>query len=321
MTFPVRLVCLLLLAAAIGTAGCQQHSSEPLRIVSSPWAGYEPLYLARDLGYLDPISVRITELPSANITLESFSNGSADIATLTLDETVTLLAKGKKLRILLVLDVSNGADAVVAKPEIGSLLALKGKRIGMENIPLGAYLLNRMLQAAQLAPEQVQVVPMPEDKHEKAYLQGKIDAAVTMEPYKSKIVQAGGVVLFDSSRIPDEIFDVVVVREEIYASRRDDLCRLAREWFHTLDYVKANRDEAYRRMSKRMGVDAKTFAASMAGIKVPSREDNRRLLGGRSPALLAPAQRLVDIMLQAHMIPTSVNMATALDPEFAECLK
>jgi len=70
-------------------------------IVSSPWAGYEPLYLARDLGYLKDPSVRITELPSSNLNMQAFVNGSADVSTLTLDETLTLLAKGRKLRILL----------------------------------------------------------------------------------------------------------------------------------------------------------------------------------------------------------------------------
>src|SRR5512135_2890896 len=93
-----------LLAIAACLAGCQPPA-EPLRIVSSPWPGYEPLYLARDLGYLKETSVRITELPSSNLNMEAFSNGSTDLSTLTLDETLTLLAKGQKLRILLVMDI------------------------------------------------------------------------------------------------------------------------------------------------------------------------------------------------------------------------
>jgi NitT/TauT family transport system substrate-binding protein len=279
------------------------------------------LYLARDLGYLNKASVRITELPSSNITLEAFSNGSADIATLTLDETVTLLAKGKKLRILLVMDVSNGADAVVAKPGIKSLAELKGKRLGMENIPLGVYILSRILEVAGLTTADIQVVPMPEDKQEKAYLQGKIDAAITMEPYKTKLTQAGAHVLFDSSRIPDEIFDLVVVREEAYKTRRDELCQITRQWFRTLDYVQANQQDAANRMSKRMGVDMEIFRASVEGIKVPSRQENQRLLGGKTPALLVPAGRLVEIMLRAHMIPAPVDIATAIDPGFEACLR
>ncbi len=309
-----------LLAIAACLSGCKPPP-EPLRIVSSPWAGYEPLYLARDLGYLKESSVRITELPSANITAEAFSNGSADIATLTLDETLTQLAKGQKLRILLVMDISNGADGVVAKPGIKSLADLKGKRVGMENIPLGAYILSRVLDMSGLKATDMDIIPMPEDKHEKAYLQGKIDAAITMEPYKTRITKAGAHVLLDSSQIPNEIFDLILVREDVYQTRRDDLCNLTRQWFRTLDYVQANQKDAYARMGKRLGTNEEDFRTAMGGIKVPSRQENQQLLGGNAPTLLVPARRLAEIMLRGHMIPEPVDIAASIDPGFASCLQ
>lgn len=311
----------LLLIVFVCLPGCSQSPSEPLRIASSPWPGYEPLYLSRDLGYLSEASFRIIELPSSNVTLEAFTNGSADIATLTLDETVTLLAQGRNVRILLVMDVSNGADAVMAKPSIRSLAGLKGKRLGMENIPLGVYVLSRVLQLSGLTAADIEVVPLPEDKHVKAYQQDKIDAVITMEPYKTRLAQAGAQVLFDSSRIPDEIFDLIVVREDIYKTRRAELCQLARQWFRTLDYVQANPEDATRRMSKRMGVDMATFREAMDGLKVPSRLENRRLLGGKASALLIPARRLTEIMQRAHMITVPVDVSVAIDPGFEACLQ
>lgn len=300
---------------------CSPPPSEPLRIVSSPWPGYEPLYLARDLGYLKESAARIAELPSSNINFEAFKNGSGDVATLTLDEVVTLLAEGWKLRVLLVMDVSNGADAVVAKNNIKSVAGLKGKRLGMENIPLGVYILNRMLEIARLKATDIKVVPMPEDKHEDAYRKGKIDAAITMEPYKTRMLQAGGHVLFDSSQIPDEIFDLVVVREEVYLARHNDLCNLVQQWFRTLDYINANPQEAAARMGKRLGVDAATFLALMNGVNVPDRKENQRLLGGTSPALLVPAMKLAEIMRREHMIDGQADFAASIDPGFAACLK
>jgi NitT/TauT family transport system substrate-binding protein len=311
---------LVLLAVAVFLAGCQPPS-EPLRIVSSPWPGYEPLYLARDLGYLQEDSVRITELPTFNLNMEAFSNGSTDLSTLTLDEVVTLLAKGQKLRILLVMDISNGADAVLARPGIKSLADLKGKRVGMENIPLGAYILSRILDKSGLKATDMTIIPMPEDRHEKAYLQGKIDAVITFEPHKTKITKAGAHVLLDSSQIPDEIFDVIVVREDVYQTRRDDLCHLVKQWFRTLDYVQANQKDAYTRMAKRLGTTEEDFRTAMAGIKVPLRRENQQLLGGNTPTLLAPARRLSDTMLRGHMIAEPVDIAASIDPGFASCLQ
>jgi len=310
----------VLLAAAAFLAGCQPPP-EPLRIVSSPWAGYEPLYLARDLGYLKEDSVRITELPSSSINMEAFSNGSADISTLTLDETLTLLAKGQKLRILMVMDISNGADGVIARPEIKSLADLKGKRVGMENIPLGAYMLSRVLDMSGLKATDMTIIPMPEDKHEKAYLQGKIDAAITMEPYMTRMTKAGAHILLNSSQFPDEIFDLIVVREDVYKKRRDDLCHLTRQWFRTHDYIQANQKDAYARMAQRLGTNEEDFRTALAGLKVPLRQENQQLLGGNTPALLAPARRLADIMQRRHMIPEVVDIASSIDPGFASCLQ
>lgn len=309
---------LFLLLAAL--AGCKPEA-DPLRIVSSPWPGYEPLYLARDLGYLNEKQVVLKELPSANITMESFTNGSADIATLTLDEALALLAQGKKVRILAVMDVSNGADAVMAKPSVKTLADLKGKRIAITNIPLGVYMLSRTLDAAGLKAKDVTVIPLPEDTHEQAYRQNKVDVAITFEPFKTRLAQAGAHVIFDSSKIPDEVFDLLLVSEETYQSRRKDLCTLTQQWFRTLDYVKANTAEAQAKMSKRLGMDPALYQGMMDGLKVPSREENLRLLSGNNPAMLEAAKKLAKVMQDAGLINTPVDPATMMAPDFlSSCL-
>ena len=310
----------LILLLAANLQGCQPVP-DPLRIVSSPWPGYEPIYMARDLGYLNEKQVILHELPSSNITLESFSNGSADVATLTLDETLTLLSQGKKVRILAVLDVSNGADAVMAKPHVKRLADLKGKRIAIINIPLGVFLLSRTLDAAGLKAKDVSVILLPEDKHEKAYLQGKIDAAITFEPFKTRLSQAGAHKLFDSSDIPNEIFDLLVVSEEVYLTRRKELCNITQQWFRTLDYVQANMLDSRQRMSKRLGMDPGLYQGMMDGLLVPGREENLRLLSGTNPSILKPAQNLTSAMLVAGLIPAALDPSEVLAPEFlSSCL-
>lgn len=307
---------LILLGASL--LGCSPPS-EPLRIVSSPWPGYEPLYLARDLGFLNKQSVRLNEMPSSNITWEAFNNGSADIATLTLDETLSLLDHGRKLRIMAVMDISNGADVVMARPGINSLAELKGKRIGIVNIPLGVFMLARTLDLAGLKTADVTVVQLPEDKHEKAYLSGEIDVAITFEPFKTRLANAGAQVLFDSSRIPDEIFDLLVVREDVYNSRRDEVCALTRQWFQTQDYIRDNQQVAYGQMGKRLNTDGADFAAMLKGLKVPDREESRRLLWRESPAIMAPAARLMQIMLREKLLQNTVVPSQLLAPDLQGC--
>jgi NitT/TauT family transport system substrate-binding protein len=307
--------CLVFLLAA-----CDSAPREALRVSSSPWPGYEPLYLARDLGYLNPKHVNLFELPSADINMESFRNRSADLSTLTLDEALELMHDGIKLRILLVMDVSNGADAVLARPEIKNLADLKGKRIATSNIPLGFYMLNRTLEAAGLSRSDVEVLPMSESKHEQFYREGKVDAVVTMEPYSTNIANLGAKRLFDSSRIPNEIVDLMMVHEDVYQARRTEVCALVRQWFRSLDYIRAQPKDAAQRISRRLKVQESEYHAMVRRLSFPSRADNLRMLGGEKPALLDTAHKLMAVMQREKQLSGPVNPALAFDPAISDCL-
>lgn len=311
----------ILVTAYTVLAGCVEAPQTPLRIGSGPWPGYEPLYLARDLGYLDEKKVNIFELPSSDITMESFRNRSTDIATITLDETLTLLHDDTKVRILLVLDVSHGGDAVLASPDIKKLSDIKGKRISIVNIPLGLYMLNRLLDKAGVDREDVTVFPMPETKQLKFFQEGKADVVITFEPVKTMLRQAGAHVIFDSSMIPNEIFDLMVVHEDVYLARKDDLCSLVGEWFNALDYMETERDDAARRITHRLRLEVEDYDALLDGIILPDSKANQKMLGGDSPGLLKPAERLAKIMLNEKQISKLVDVSDSIDASFAHCLK
>lgn len=312
-------VCVLLIVST-GLASCSKEADEPLRVASSPWPGYEPIYLARDIGYLTRVQANVFELPSSDITLESFRNHSADMATLTLDETLDLLASGVKLRVLFAMDVSNGADAVMATPDIKTLADLKGKRIVVENIPLGVYMLTRTLDAAKLTRDDVQVIPSAENKHPEMYRQGKADAFITFDPFKARLAAMGAHVIFDSSKIPNEIFDLMVVHEDVYLARREEVCGVARQWFRTLEYMKKSPEDASQRIGKRLGVSAAQYQSMVGGITTPALQDNLRLLAGASPDIVTPANNLSQVMQKEGQIRRSVDIHQALDADIGNCL-
>lgn len=75
-------------ATALGLgnlAGCRPVAA-PLRIASNLWPGYQPLYLAHDLGWLDHDAVRLIELLSATDCMQALIAGTVEGAGLTLDE-------------------------------------------------------------------------------------------------------------------------------------------------------------------------------------------------------------------------------------------
>ena len=314
---PVNIVIYLIVLCFL--TSCTEPSEEPLRISSSPWPGYEPLYLARDLNYLPSDKVHIFELPSSDINMESFRNRSTDVSTLTLDETLELLHDGIMLRILLIMDISNGGDAVLAKPEIKNMGDIKGKRISIVNITLGLYMLNRFLDHAGLERNDVEVFPMPESNQEYFFLQGDADVVITFEPVKSRLLKHGMHVIFDSSEIPNEIFDLLVVHEDVYKKRKDDLCFVAQQWFKTLNYIKQNKLDAAERITRRLHLNTDQFDILMTGMVLPDRKQNIELLGGSNPGLISPAKRLVEIMRNEKQLLRQVDVKNAIDPEFARC--
>lgn len=314
-------LAVLVLSGILGLTltACTDTPKEPLRIASSPWPGYEPLYLARDLGYYKPERVKLFELPSSDITMESFRNNSTDLATLTLDETLELLHDGTKMRILLILDVSNGADAVIAPPNIKNLKDIKGKRISIVNIPLGVYVLNRLLEKAQVSREDVKVFPMPESKQYEFYKQGKADIVITFEPVKTKLLNEGTHILFDSSDIPNEIFDLLVVHEDVFKQRREEICGIVKQWYKALDYITLHPQDASERIGRRLGVKPAEFISMLDGLKLPSRQENIQMLSGHPPGILEPARKLNEIMVAEKQLTQNVDISAALDNTFSEC--
>ena len=61
-----RLALLALCALVLALSGCMRETEPPLRIGTNVWIGSEPLYLARDLGYLNREAVQLVEYPSAS---------------------------------------------------------------------------------------------------------------------------------------------------------------------------------------------------------------------------------------------------------------
>ncbi len=295
--FPPSLLCLCILLT-----GCIERPVQALRLGTNRWVGYETLYLARDLGYLDASEVKLVELPSATDVAHAFLNHTLEIAALTLDEAITLLQSETDIRIILVFDFSVGGDVLMVKPSLRSLADLKDKRIAVENTAVGAILLDGALSAAGLTPADITIVPLTVDGHLYAYLNDEVDGVVTFEPVKNQLKSAGSRKLYDSSMIPGRIVDVLVTRQPTIEQRADDLKQLLAAYFKGLRYLRNHREAAAERIAPRLGVNAAELLPRYAEIRIPDLPENRRLLGNGSAGLQPQIEALVDIMYRKGLI-------------------
>ncbi len=319
MTQRFSLSFFLLLAALL--AGCQFTPETELRVGTNIWPGYEPLYLARSLNLL-PDGARLVEYPASTETIRALRDGMIEAGALTLDEVLTLRAGGADVRVVLVMDESAGADAVIARGEIAAPGDLKGRRLGAETTALGAWMTHLLLEKAGLKAEDVNIAPLPADEQEDAFLQGKVDAVVTFEPVKSRLLtqgaKLGAHVIFDSREVPGRIVDVLAVRADALKAHPKGLRKLLAAWFRALDFMRRHPDEAARRIAPRLGLTPEQTRQAFAGLHLPDLAQNRALLGadGAQPALAATARDMRRIMRQARLLTPAHRKRAAASPLF-----
>lgn len=294
-------------------AACGKPVERPLQLGTVQWPGYEPLYLARSLGYFDESQVKLVEHMATTETIDAFRNDAIDLAGLTLDEVLRLKQQGKDMKIILLMDLSNGADVVIARSGIRSMKELKGKRIGVEENALGAYMLGRALEYSGMKPQDVEIVSLMVGEHETAFGEGRIDAAVTFDPFKTRLLKMGGKVVFDSSKIPDEIVDVLVADPEYLRMHRDEVMALIEAWYRSLDYLRDHREDAAQRIAGRLGISPAEFLDSLEGLRIADRESNERMLSGESPALEENLQRLSRMMQANSLLNGPVDTSGLID--------
>ena len=309
---PLRLLACL--ALALSLAACVREPEPVLRIGTNVWIGSEPLYLARELGHLDPKTIRLVEYPSASEVLRAFRNQTIDGMVISLDELLGLAADGLQPRIILVVDISHGADVVVGRPGMRTMRDLKGRRVAVESGALGAFVLSRALALDGMQASDVNVVHLESNEQPKAYEKGEVDGAVTFDPYRTQLLRAGASTLFDSTRIPGEIVDLVAVRSTVLEKQPRAVQTLLTGWFSAVDYLKREPNDAARRMGIRQQTTGEQFLASLQGLRIPSREENLKMLGGTAPELAVSGRKLMDLMLQAKLLSAAVPIEGMLAP-------
>lgn len=312
------LFLLAAMAIMLASVSCTREPKSPLRVGTHIWPGFEPFYLAREKGYFSPKSVRMVEYPAGSDAIRAFRAGSIDAEAMTLDEALLLAETTSDLRIVLVLDVSHGGDAILARPPIHDLRALKGKRVGLETTALGAYVLTRALQTVKMTPKDVRTIPLASIEQERAFKEGRVDAVVTYEPFRTKILALGARQVFDSRQIPGEIVDVLVVRHSIMEKQRDPIRELVRGWFLALHFIGKEPNQAVSLMAKREGLGVREFEQTLRGLRFYDQAENRSLLSGPSPLLNPTAQRLGQVMLSNHLLVRQPDLGRLLDDRFLE---
>lgn len=111
---------LLFLSLFLFTA-CSTPPFEPLKISTTTWIGYTPLFYAKEKGWLADINVKLVNVVSLSENMYLYQAGNSDAYCGTQYEHSVLKAKIPTLMPVMLFDRSNGGDVIMSNTSIEEL--------------------------------------------------------------------------------------------------------------------------------------------------------------------------------------------------------
>jgi len=219
----------------------QANAKDKFNVAWSHYTGWEPWAYADESGILkkwaDKYGIEI-ELTLINDYIESinlYTSGQYDACTMTNMDALTIPAVGGiDSTALIIGDSSNGNDGIVIKN--GSSVAdLKGRDVRLVELSVSHYMLARALDMSGLSEKDIKVVNTSDADIAALFVADEQGAVVTWNP---PLIQArnakGANLVFDSSKIPGEILDLMVVKSDADPRFKK---ALVGAWYETLDHI------------------------------------------------------------------------------------
>ncbi len=291
----------------------------PIKIGIEPWLGYgqwdiaAKQHLFAEHGLKDVSLVNFTEDKDIDAALASGQLDAANVATHT---AMVMAAAGLPIKIVMLLDFSMKADAILAGKDVKTIADLKGKRVAFEQGTTSDILLNYALHANGMTIADVKPVPMPAADAGSALIAGRVPAAVTYEPYLTvALAQSPNVkLLYTAGTDPGLVSDVLVVRDDVLKSRPGQVRALIESWQSALEYYKAHTAEGRQIIADAVGSNAKDLATAFDGVRYYSLPENKQALTGDFMT-----KTFVDVeqaAKNAGLLTKSVSAQSLVDPRF-----
>lgn len=276
---------LLACAAAALVLAPGAASAEPLKFAHSTWVGYGPLYVAKEKGFFkqEGVDVELIVIEDTKVRVPALMAGKIDAMATTIDTPLPYYSDREQFRYIFAIDDSKGGDGIVAKNSIKTLRDLKGKKVAYSEGSVSQFYLATLLRGVGLKLSDLDSVNMSAGDAGGAFVAGRVDAAVTWEPWLTRGKQApDGHLLIDSSSSPGLITDIAMTTPAKLKARHKDFQALARAWYRAVEFVKTHPQEADAIMARGVGGWLKkpeVFAKTRSGIAFYDKAMNEHFVG------------------------------------------
>ena len=273
----LRTLAISAAALSIGlVAPVAAQEKSDFRVAWSIYVGWMPWGYLEESGIMDKwadkygIDVEIVQINDYVESINQYTAGAFDGVSATNMDTLSIPSGGGvDTTALIVGDFSNGNDAVIVKGD-GSLASLAGKPVNLVELSVSHYLLARALDSVGLREADLDGVINTSDADMiAAFSTDDVEAVVTWNPLVSTILEdPNATKLFDSSDIPGEIIDLMVVNTETLEANPDFGKAMVGAWYEVMGLMAAGDAEVLTAMAEASGTDLAGYKAQLASTEM-----------------------------------------------------
>ena len=307
----------LAVAVGLSAAALTPVAHAEVKVGVSDWPGWVAWYVAEQKGFFKKNGADVKLVWFANYTdsISALSSGQLDANSQTWSDTLGPLAKGLKLKAVLVNDNSAGNDALMVSPKIKSFADLKGKSVALEQYSISHFVLATALAKNGMKPADVKIVNLSAGDAAAAFLSGRVEAAVVWNPWVNTIQQSGkGTALFTSKDMPGLVPDLLVAQEKAIATKRKDLVGMIKAWMDTEKFIREQPDEASKIMAKVVSMKPEEYKVFLPGTRFFDATTNAAAFDPKQPqSLVAVAPTIAAFLAEHKLIDGKPDAAKGVD--------
>ncbi len=298
------------------------QSSEQFKIGVVSWVGFGPFYIAEDQGFFKEAGVDATVLKIENdgALRSALTSGELKGIIGALDSMASGIANGLIAKVALKVDESDGSDGLLVREGVTSVKDLKGKRIAFpKGVPCHFFLLN-LLKREDMTSKDIEPVYMEAGDAAVAFMAGKVDAAVTWEPWLSKADKPEyGHILISSKEAPGIIVDLFAFSPDTIKNHRKGAVAVLDAWFRALRFLREHPDKGCAIIGKNMGIPKDEVRDMLKGLRFATLEENIRYF--ESGAFASSFNEAVDIYKQEKLVSDGFPGEEAFDVSLLKEIK
>lgn len=299
----LALKTLLITFVIMLVTACGNRERDPTNLVGNSWLGYQPFYLQHHLHReQQPAGISVTMLMSDVSVIRMLTNEAAGAAMISLDNAIALQSlTALDLCVALVMSHSVGADAILVHPNfLDRLDSTAPIRVGMEDSALARYMLSRWLELSDIDPRRIERRIVLPNTHLDEFARGNFDVVVAYSPFAQRLEQLGATAIFTSLDIPNEIVDLVVVRQQVWQREQDKLLALVtRSWDQALTALHKREPQTMKYLEVLTELNAEQLQTVMGLVQFYNSAESRAALVSDYPQWFATvAENLVKAGVQ-----------------------